>query len=77
MDNHKHILMLLSFNDIAGLHCSLAAALWLGASAQTIFGVLESPISGLYHPRGHFTQCEFDVSFLVKALDGPHLLYAL
>ena len=69
--------MLLSSNDVAGLRRLLAAALRRGASAQTICGLLERAISGLYRPRGGFTQREFDVSFLVKALGGPRLLYAL
>ena len=69
--------MLLSSNDIAGVHRLLAVALWQGASAQTICGFLEQAISGLYHPRGGFSQHELDVSFLVKALGGPRLLYAL
>jgi hypothetical protein len=69
--------MLLSSNDVAGLRRLLAAALRRGASAQTICGLLERAISGLYRPRGGFTQHEFDVSFLVKSLGGPRLLYAL
>ena len=52
-------------------------ALRQGASAQTICEVLERAISGLYRPHGRFTQREFDISFLVKSLGGPRLLYAL
>ena len=69
--------MLLSTNDVIGLQHLLTGALRRGASAQTICRVLEQAISGLYHPRGHFTQWDFDISFLVKSLGGPHLLYAL
>ena len=69
--------MLLSSNDVGGLHHLLAASLQKGASTQTICGFLESVISGLYRPQGGFTQHDFDVSFLVKVLGGPHLLYAL
>jgi len=55
----------------------LSVALRRGASAQTICGVLEHAISDLCRPRGHFTQRDFDISFLVKSLGGPRLLYAL
>jgi hypothetical protein len=48
--DHKQILMLLSSNDIAGLHHLLAAALQRGASAFTICGLLDHAISGLYSP---------------------------
>ena len=61
----------------AGLRRLLAAALRRGASAQSICAALESAISGLYRPQGGFTQRDFDVSFLVKSLGGPRLLYAL
>ena len=77
LNDHKRILMLLSSNDVGGLRRLLAASLRKGASARTICGFLESAISGLYRPRGGFTQRDFNVSFLVKALGGPRLLYAL
>ena len=75
--DHKCILMLLSSNDIAGLHCLLAAALRRGADALTICGLLDHAISGLYSPRSGFTKCDLDIALLVKYIGGPHLLYAL
>jgi len=50
LGDYKRILMLLSSNDVAGLRRLLAAALRRGASAQTICGLLERAISGLYRP---------------------------
>ena len=77
LGDHNRILMLLSANDIVGVRHLLSVALQQGASAQTICGVLECAISDLYHPRGRFTQREFDISFMVKSLGSPCLLYAL
>ena len=76
LNDHMCILMHFSSNDVGDLCCWLAASLWKGANAWTICGFLESAISGLYCPQGGFTQHDFDVSFLVKALGSPHLLYA-
>jgi len=75
--DHKHILMLLSSNDIVGLCCLLAAALWRGASALTICGLLDRAISGLYSSRSGFTKRDLDIALLVKSIGGPRLLYAL
>src|ERR1700683_4716987 len=69
--------MLLSLNDIAGLHHLLAAALQRGASALTICGLLDHAISGLYSPQSGFTRCDLDIALLVKSIGGPRLLYAL
>ena len=69
--------MLLSANDIVGVRRLLSVALRRGASAQTICEVLECAISDLYRPHGRFTQRKFDISFMVKSLGSPCLLYAL
>ena len=69
--------MLLSSNDVAGLHRLLAAALRQGASAFTICGLLDRAISGLYSPRSGFTKRDLDIALLVKSIGGPRLLYAL
>lgn len=69
--------MHLSSNDIASLCHLLAAALHQGASTKTICTLLDCCISGLYSPCGGFTNCDLDITLLVKAIGGPHLLYAL
>jgi hypothetical protein len=75
--DHKQILMLLSTNYIAGLHCLLAAALRRGANTHMICGLLDRAISGLYFPRSGFTKRDFDITLLVKSIGGPRLSYAL
>ena len=69
--------MRLSSNDVAGLHCLLGATHQRGASPAKICSLLECAITGLYHPRGGFSKCDFDIGFLVIAIGGPCLLYAL
>ncbi|KIM86980.1 hypothetical protein PILCRDRAFT_4223 [Piloderma croceum F 1598] len=75
--DHKWILMLLSPNDIAGLHHLLATALRQGASALTICGILDCAISGLYSPQSGFIKHDLDIALLVKSIGGPCLLYSL
>ena len=69
--------MMLSLNDIAGLCHLLGAAHQRGASPTKICSLLERAVAGLYRPRGGFVKRDFDIAFLVKAIGGPHLLYAL
>jgi hypothetical protein len=69
--------MLLSLNDVAGLHRLLAAALRRGANALTICGLLDRAISGLYSPWSGFAKRDLDIALLVKSIGGPRLLYAL
>jgi hypothetical protein len=69
--------MLLSSNDIAGLCCLLATALRQGASPQALCTILIHAISGLYAPQGGLVQRDLDVTYLVKSIGGPCLLYAL
>jgi hypothetical protein len=69
--------MLIANNEIIGLRRLTAAALRHGSSAQTIVELIEKSIAGIYHPRSGFTSRDFDVAFLVKAIGGPCLLYAL
>lgn len=69
--------MLFASNEIAGLQYLLTAALRQGVGAQTVLGLLECAIVGLYRPRGGFTTCDLNISFLVKSLGGLQLLYAL
>ena len=69
--------MMLSSNDVAGLRRLLGAAHRRGASPTKICSLLERAIAGLYRPRGGFVKRDFDIAFLVKAIGGPRLLYAL
>ena len=69
--------MMLSSNDVAGLRHLLGAAHRKGASPAKICSLLECAITGLYCPRGGFSKRDLDIAFLVKAIGGPRLLYAL
>ncbi|KAJ6628497.1 hypothetical protein B0H10DRAFT_1940334 [Mycena sp. CBHHK59/15] len=75
--NYKHIMVLLSQNELSGLRRTLETSLNRGASAQMILAVLLRALAGLYSPRGGFNKRELDISFLVKSIGGPRLLYAL
>ena len=77
VNNYKRMVMLLSQNKIAGVSNILSTALRNGASADTICTKLHQAISGTYRPRSGWTEKEFDITFLIKALGGPRLLYAL
>ena len=69
--------MLLSSNDVAGLHCLLAAALQQGASAFTIVDFL-TMLFPVYILHNQVSQNVILILlYLVKSIGGPHLLYAL
>ncbi|KAF8155394.1 hypothetical protein B0H34DRAFT_849557 [Crassisporium funariophilum] len=76
-NNHTRMVMLLGTNDIPGLRRLIAAALRRGISARGLVLRLEQAIAGAYSPRGGFNQREHDIAFLVQAIAGPRLLYAL
>jgi len=69
--------MLIASNDIAGLRRLISAALRGGVSAEVIVDRIQKSIDGLYSPRGGFSERDLDIAFLVKAIGGPRLLYAL
>ena len=69
--------MLLGTHDIPGLWRLLTVALHRGISARGLVLRLQQAIDGVYRPRGGFNQRDHDISFLVKAIAGPRLLYAL
>lgn len=69
--------MLMSQHKIAGVSGILATALHNGASPAAIHEKLKMAISGIYAPHGGWTDWDMDVTFLIKALAGSHLLYAL
>lgn len=69
--------MLLASHNVKRLHQILCVALRKGAHPRSLLQKIESAVSGLYNPRGHYDDRELDVAFLAKALGGPRLLYAL
>lgn len=71
--------MLLSQTKIAGVSWILTAALRNGANPDTICMKLHMAISGTYKPQrwSEWSDREFDIAFLIKAIGRPHLLYAL
>ena len=77
LTDYQRIVMLISQNKIAGVSRVLSVALRNGADAESICMKLHRAINGTYSPLSGWTSREFDVSFLVKAIGGPRLLYAL
>ncbi|KLO09091.1 hypothetical protein SCHPADRAFT_879793 [Schizopora paradoxa] len=77
MNDYQRIVMLLSQKDVAGLRRILASALDRGISPQKLLNLLERAVSGAYRVRGGYSQRDLDVSFLVRAIGGPRLLFAL
>ena len=69
--------MLISQHKIAGVSRILSIAIRNGASAESICVKLHHAITGTYSPKSGWTPYELDVAFLVKAIGGPRLLYAL
>ena len=69
--------MLISQHKIAGVSRILSLAIRNGASAESICLKLHRAITGTYSPKYGWTSYELDVAFLVKAIGGPRLLYAL
>lgn len=69
--------MMLSQHKLAGVSTLLAICLRNGDSALAIQKKLEAAISGAYTPHSGWTDREFDIAFLVKALGGARLLYVL
>ena len=67
--------MMLSQNKIAGVSRILAILIRKGASPAAISRQLNEAIDGTYSPRGAWSQEEFDIAFLAKALSGTRLLY--
>jgi hypothetical protein len=73
----KRIFGLLASEEFAGLRSILVQALSQGATPKMILAILERALRKLYRVRGGFSKRELDISFLVKAIGGPKLLYAL
>lgn len=75
--NYERIMILLSTNEVVGLRRLLAAALKQGASPAMLIDILERAIAGILRPRGGYSPRDLDIAFIVKAIGGPRLLYAL
>ncbi|EJD33363.1 hypothetical protein AURDEDRAFT_177557 [Auricularia subglabra TFB-10046 SS5] len=74
--DHERIMLYLANNDIPKLRWVLCAALRRGKSPVHLLRMLTQAVDGLYRARG-YSATEIDISFLVSALGGPRLLYAL
>ncbi|KAJ7608465.1 hypothetical protein DFH06DRAFT_1017692 [Mycena polygramma] len=73
----KRIIALIATEEFAGLRRILEQALAQGATPKMILAILERALRKVYRVRGGFNRRELDISFLVKAIGGPKLLYAL
>ncbi|KAJ7273135.1 hypothetical protein C8J57DRAFT_1063442 [Mycena rebaudengoi] len=71
------IIGLIASEEFAGLRRILEQLLSRGATPKMILAVLERALRRAYCVRGGFNLRELDVAFLVKAVGGPKLLYAL
>ncbi|KAH9922494.1 uncharacterized protein B0H18DRAFT_1212572 [Fomitopsis serialis] len=77
INDHQRLVTLLANHDVKRLHHLLSVALRKGASPKALIAQIERAITGLYSDRAHFEERDIDIAFLVKALGGPRLLYAL
>ena len=69
--------MLITSKDIPGLRRLIAAALRRGLSAERIVELIQKAMAGIFTPQGGFSDRDLDIAFLVKAIGGLRLLYAL
>ncbi|KAH6916539.1 hypothetical protein BKA70DRAFT_1502864, partial [Coprinopsis sp. MPI-PUGE-AT-0042] len=76
LSDFQRILMLLAKNDIPGLRRLLAGGLKHGASPRVLVDLLERAVKGLRTAKG-FSERDYDIALIAKALGGPRLLYAL
>ncbi|KZW01559.1 hypothetical protein EXIGLDRAFT_760768 [Exidia glandulosa HHB12029] len=74
--DHERIMLYLAQNNIPKLRWVLTVALKRGKSPVHLLRILTQAVDGLYRARG-YSQAELDISFLVSAIGGPRLLYAL
>ncbi|KAJ7794193.1 hypothetical protein B0H14DRAFT_2392706, partial [Mycena olivaceomarginata] len=74
---HRRIMMLIATNDIPGLRRILTVQARRGRSPRALCSILQRAVDGKYRARGSFNERDMDISFLVKAIGGPRLLYAL
>jgi hypothetical protein len=77
INDHQRITMLLATEDVRSLRRIISVALRNGASISALLNQMQRAIDGKYSPRGSFSEREYAIGFLAKALGGPRLLYAL
>lgn len=77
VDDEKRVLMKLASQDIPGASRILAVSLKRQESPNVILRKLEGAITGSFRPRGNWTDREYDIAYLVKALGGPRLSFVL
>ncbi|KAJ7023838.1 hypothetical protein C8F04DRAFT_969797 [Mycena alexandri] len=77
ISEYRRMTMLLAANDIPGLRRMLTVLAKRGANPRAICATLTRAINGTFATRGGFNERDLDVGWLVKAIGGPRLLYAL
>ncbi|KAF8135316.1 hypothetical protein K438DRAFT_1640163 [Mycena galopus ATCC 62051] len=77
ISEHRRIMMMLAQNDIPGLRRILTVMARRGAGPNALIAILKRARDGLFNARGGFNNRDMDLSFLVKSIGGPKLLYAL
>jgi len=73
---HKTILMLISQQDVKRLRQVLNVVLKNGGSLDAVYASLQRAIDGVYSAK-QYNDRDLDLAFLVLALGGPKLLFAL
>ena len=68
--------MAISQANVARLQQLISVSLKQGAGIRTIVGRMKDAADGIYRPRG-YSEFENKVAYLVKAIGGPRLLYAM
>jgi hypothetical protein len=68
--------MFIGSHDIRGIRRFINSLLRRGSSPKKILEMLDKALKG-WAPRGGFSQRDYDLAFVIKALGGPRLLYAL
>ncbi|KAF8067653.1 hypothetical protein FPV67DRAFT_1652655 [Lyophyllum atratum] len=77
LNDYKRLVMMLSQQKIAGASTILAIGLRHGDSPEALHKKLVQAVDGVYAPRSGWTDREYDIAFLAKALGGTRLLYVL
>ncbi|KIY66557.1 hypothetical protein CYLTODRAFT_491339 [Cylindrobasidium torrendii FP15055 ss-10] len=77
LETTQRIIQFISEYNVPGLRRLLAVALSSASTPEEILRRLERCIAGMYDTRGQFSQYEYDLAFIAKALGGPRLLYAM
>jgi hypothetical protein len=75
--DHNRIIMLIGSHNFRGIRRLTNLAICRGASPKKIIEMLERAIDKGFQARGGFSQRDYDLAFMIKALGGPRLLYAL